>query len=549
MLLFRRIVLAFVLLAMSLVVSGQALKDHRMEVARNMDLFCSLYRSLDLMYVDTLDAEELITSGITAMLRRLDPYTEYYPESRQGDLRMMLTGKYAGIGAIVRFHQRRKYTVIDEPYEGMPAAEAGLRKGDVILEIDDSTMAGKPVAYVSERLRGDAGSTFRLKAWRPSTGDTLDLRIKRKSIKLPVIPYYGIIGDGIGYIGFSQFTEGSAKMMRRSLIDLKKLGAEKIILDLRSNGGGQLREAIDILSLWLPKGEKMVETKGKLRQANMEYTTRLEPVDTLMPLVVLVDGETASASEITAGGLQDLDRAVVMGQRTYGKGLVQVPVDLPYNSSLKVTTSRYYIPSGRCIQALDYSHGVKHAADSLKGTFYTRGGRKVEGGGGIKPDVELRPDTLQEITLFLDRADTTEVMFDFETEYIATHDTIGAAREFRLSDEDFKELKRRVVENGITYNYLSGKLLDELEKAAKTEGYYEDAAEEMGELRKKLRHDMERDMDKAEEEIKTIVEQDIVAAYYFQEGTVENGLGRDPAIKAAIELLGDEERYKSLLGK
>ena len=531
--------------------SAQKQKNHNFEVGKNLDIFNNIYKHLDLMYVDTLNPKEVIGNGITAMLQSLDPYTEYYPEDKTKDLKMMLTGKYAGIGAIVRYHQKLKREVIEEPYEGMPAAEVGLRQGDIILSIDDSTMTDKNVSYVSEHLRGEPGTTFALKIKRPTTGKTMTFKITRKNIKMPDIPYYGLLEGNVGYINFNQFTDGSAKGMRRAYIELREKGATSLLLDLRSNGGGSLAEAIDIINMWVPKNITLVETKGKLKQANKEYTTRLEPIDTIMPIVVLVNGETASASEITCGSIQDLDRGLVVGTRTYGKGLVQVPIDLPYNGNLKVTTSHYYIPSGRCIQAINYKHSAggykEYIPDSLTRVFYTRNGREVRDGGGIKPDIEVRPDTLPNVALYLDRLDSMEVLFDYVVEYIDKHPTIAPAREFRLSDADFEEFKQKVIDSGFNYDPVTEKSLGELEKLAKFEGYYEDAKEEFAALRKKLKHDVARDLEHNKETIKQIIEGDIVAAYYFQAGAIENDLRYDTQAKKAIELLLDKEKYARLL--
>lgn len=517
-----------------------------------MDIFNNIYKNLDLMYVDTLNPAEVIGNGIDAMLRSLDPYTTYYPESKNDELKMMLTGKYAGIGAIIRYHQRLKRVVIDEPYEGMPAAEVGLKKGDIILSIDDTIMTDKTVSYVSSHLRGDAGTTFVLKVKRPTTDKTMTFKIKRRNIKLPELPYYGLLSDGkVGYINLNSFTEGCAKDMRRAYVDLKKQGAEKLVLDLRGNGGGSLSEAVDIINLWVPKGVTLVETKGKLKRANHEYKTRLEPIDTIMPMVVLVNGETASASEITSGSLQDLDRGIVLGTRTYGKGLVQVPMDLPYNSTLKLTTSKYYIPSGRCIQAINYKHSgggyTEHIADSLTHAFHTKAGREVRDGGGIKPDVEVKPDTLPNIAVYIDRMDSTEVMFDYVVEYISKHPTIAPAREFHLSDADFDDFKQRVVKSGFSYDPLSNKRLDDLVKTAKFEGYYDDAKTEFENLKAKLKHDVSRDMEREKTTLKQMIEQDIVAAYYYQSGAIEAGFANDTQLKEAVNLLNDEARYHKLL--
>ena len=499
----------------------EEVKNHNLEVAKNLEIFNALYKNLDLMYVDTLDANKVVTAGIDAMLRSLDPYTEYYPEERQKDLKTMLTGKYAGIGALVRFNQQLKQVVIEEPYEGMPSAEVGLKKGDIILEIDDSLMKDKQVGYVSSRLRGEAGSTFVLKVKRPTTGKVMTFKITRRSIKMPEITWYGMLPQNIGYIALNTFTGEPSKVMRRAFLDVKKQGAEKLVLDLRGNGGGSLPECVDILSMWLPKGQRIVETKGKLKRVESEYKTRLEPIDTVMPIAVLVNQETASASEITSGALQDLKRGIIIGTRTYGKGLVQVPnVDLPYNANLKLTTSRYYLPSGRGIEMKE----------------------------GIKPDVEVKPDTMANVTLYLDRLDSTEVMFNYVVDYISKHPTIAAAKDFRLSDADYEDFKQRVIKAGFTYDQLSKKQFAELERSAKFEGYYDDARAEFEALKAKLdHHDVARDLDRHRDEIQQLLEQDIVGAYYYQAGQMQVGLRNDKTLEKAVHILTTEGEYARIL--
>jgi len=540
-------------------------KNHNLDVAKNLDIFNQIYKNLDLFYVDTLNPNEVIGTGIKAMLRSLDPYTEYYPESETKNLKMMLTGKYAGIGALIRYHQKLKRVVIDEPYEGMPASEVGLKKGDIILSIDDSTMTDKDVSYVSSHLRGDAGTNFVVKIQRPSTGKKMSFKITRRAIKLPELPYYGIIEEGgtenekeelqkIGYINLNQFTEGCAKDVRRAFVDLKKQGATALVFDLRSNGGGSEMEAVDIVNLWVDKGKTIVENRGKIKQANHSYKTRLEPVDTEMPLIVLVNDETASASEITSGALQDLDRAIIIGSRTYGKGLVQIPLDMPYNTNLKMTTSKYYIPSGRCIQAINYKRNGtggyrERVPDSLTHVFHTSAGREVRDGGGIMPDVVVKNDTLPNIAYYLTASgqDSTEVMFDWVVDYISKHSTIEKPDKFRLSDEDFADFKQRVIANGFTYDPVSEKQLKELVKTAKAEGYYEQAKDAFDLLESKLKHDIATDLDKHEAILRQMLELDIIAAYYFQAGTIQAGLRNDKQLKEAIRLLQSPEDYKKLL--
>ena len=502
---------------------AQEARNHNLEVAKNLDIFNALYKNLDMMYVDTLDANKVIGTGIKAMLHSLDPYTEYYPEEQQKDLKTMLTGKYAGIGALVRYHQKLKRVVIDEPYEGMPSAEVGLKKGDVILQIDDTVMTDKNVSYVSSHLRGEAGTTFVLKILRPSTGKKMDFKITRRNIKMPEITYYGMRPQSVGYICLNSFTGEPAKAMRRAFLDLKKQGATKLVLDLRGNGGGSLSECVDILNMWLPKDTKIVETKGKMKRAGSEYKTRLEPIDTVMPLVVLVNGETASASEITCGALQDLKRGIIIGTRTFGKGLVQVPnVELPYNANLKLTTSRYYLPSGRGIKMKE----------------------------GIKPDIEVKPDTMANVTLYLDRYDSTEVMFDYVVDYIAKHYTLTPAKDFHLTDADYENFKQRVIKSGFTYDQVSKKQFEELVRAAKFEGYYDDARDEFEALKQKIdHHDLSRDLDAHRNEIRQMLEQDIVSAYYFQAGQMQIGLRTDKTLREAERVLNTEGVYNEILKK
>ena len=536
------------LLMLPLTVSAQT--NHQLEVGKNLDIFNALYSNLDLFYVDTLNPKQTMTAAIDGMLRSLDPYTEYYPEEETKNLKMMLTGKYAGIGALVKYHTRLKHVVIDEPYEGMPAAEVGLKKGDIILSIDDSVMTDKQVSYVSSHLRGDAGTTFVLKVKRPSTGKEMKFKITRRNIKLPELPYWGMRPDSIGYINLNQFTEGCAKSVRRAFVELKQQGAKGLVFDLRGNGGGSEMEAVDIVNIWVPQEQTVVENRGKVRQANRVYKTRLEPVDTVMPIVVLVNGETASASEITSGALQDLDRAIILGTRTYGKGLVQVPLDLPYNANVKITTSHYYIPSGRCIQAVNYKrNGKERIADSLTNVFYTRGGREVRDGGGIKPDVELKNDTMPNIAYYLSAGglDSTEVLFDYVVDYIDHHPTIAPAKDFHLTDADWQAFRQRVIESGFSYDPVSQKQFDELVKTAKFEGYYEDAKEAFDALEKKLKHDVASDLDKHRETIQQILELDIISAYYFQGGSIEAGLYADKQLKEAERLLKTPAEYRKIL--
>ena len=550
----KKILVSMLALLLALPGFSQKNKDHDFVVAKNMDVFNAIYKNLDLMYVDTLDADEVIGNGIKAMLGSLDPYTTYYPESDQKELKRMLTGKYAGVGALVRYNNQLQKVVVDEPYENMPAAEAGLRKGDIILSIADSSMVGKDVAYVSEHLRGEPGTSFIIKIKRPSTGKEMKMKITRRTIQMPYLPYYGMLKDNIGYMNYNNFNENSAKDVRRAFIDLKKQGADKLILDLRNNGGGSVPEAVSIVNMFLPKGKVVLSMKGKMQRMNNEYKTTVEPLDTVMPVVVLVNENTASASEITSGSLQDYDRAVILGTRTYGKGLVQTTMDLPYNGQIKLTTAKYYIPSGRCVQALNYKHSkggyVEHVPDSLTKVFYTAGGREVRDGGGIKPDVEVKADTVPNIAFYLAGArDSNEVMLNYEIDYIAKHPTIAPAEEFSLTDQDYEEFKERVLKADFKYDRETEKYLKDLEKLAKFEGYYDDAKPEIEALKKKLSHNVAKDLDYNKQTIKHLLENDIVAAYYYQGGAIRNSLRYDKQVKEAIKILKTPEEYKKILSK
>ena len=535
--------------------SAQNTSDHNFRVAKNLDVFNAIYRNLDLMYVDTLDADEAVGTAIRAMLGSLDPYTEYYPEDKAGEYKQMLTGKYAGIGSVISYSFTRKCVVINEPYEGMPAAEAGLKKGDIILSIDGESMEDKTTAYVSDHLRGDAGTTMVLKIQRPSTGKKLTFKVQRRAIQMPFLPYYGMQPDNIGYIGYNQYVEGSAKDVRRAFIDLRNKGMKGLVLDLRNNGGGSVQEAIQILNMFIPKGKQLLEMRGKVKDSRQVFNTTVEPIDTVMPIVVLVNDGTASASEITSGALQDLDRAVVLGTRTYGKGLVQVPnVPLPYNGKLKLTTAKYYIPSGRCIQARSYKHTdngyvAKEVADSLTHEFRTAAGRIVRDGGGIKPDLEVQPDSLPNIAFYLSRVDTTDILLNYEIDYIAKHPTIAKPSEFELSDEDYEQFKDLVIKSGFTYDQVSEKYLKDLEKLARFEGYYDDAKDEFEALSKKLKHNIAKDLDYPynKQKIKEMIAADILAAYYFESGSIENALRTDKQMAAAVKLLKNEAEYRKLL--
>ena len=548
----KKVLISLLMVLLAAPAFAQIDRDHDFKTAKNMDIFNSIYKNLDLMYVDTLDAEEVVGNGIKAMLGSLDPYTTYYPEEKVNELKNMLTGKYAGVGAVVRYNFQLQRVCISEPYENMPAAEVGLKKGDIILSIDNEDMTNKDVAYVSDHLRGDPGTSFILKVKRPSTGKTLKVKITRRTIQMPFLPYYGMLEGGFGYINFNSFTDNCAKDVRRAFIDLKKQGAKGLVFDLRNNGGGSVSEAVSIINMFLPKGKTVLKMQGKLQRSNKEYKTSVEPVDSVMPMVVLVNGNSASASEIMSGSLQDYDRAIILGTRTYGKGLVQITMDLPYNGQMKLTTAKYYIPSGRCVQALNYKHSkggyVEHVPDSLTKVFYTANGREVRDGGGVKPDVEVKPDSLPNIAFYLAGArDSNEVMLNYEVDYIAKHPAIAPAKDFALTDADYDEFKARVLKADFKYDRETEKYLKDLEKLAKFEGYYDDAKPEFEALKKKLSHNVAKDLDYNKEYIKQLLENEIVAAYYFQAGAIQNSLRYDKQIKEAVKLLNSPEEYSKIL--
>lgn len=531
--------------------------DRNFQISKNLDIFNSIFKELDLFYVDTVNAEKMIQTGVEGMLSLTDPYTEYYPEEEVSSLKEMTTGKYGGIGAAIRYYEAKDRIAVVEPTEGMPAAEAGVKAGDIILSVGGKEMVRgdmKPQEFsskVSEALRGEPGTSFVLKVLRPLKNDStvMEFKITRKNIRTNPVPYYGIVKDSIGYLALSSFTENSAKDFKKAFIELKQKGAKSLIIDLRDNGGGSLSEAVDIVNLYVPKGQEIVVTKGKVRQAQGSYKTQNEPVDTQIPLAVLVNGATASASEIVSGSLQDLDRAVVIGSRTFGKGLVQTIRPLPYNGTLKVTTSKYYIPSGRCIQAIDYAKknadgSVARTPDSLTTVFHTAAGREVRDGGGIRPDIEVKGDKIPNIVFYLMNDD---LIFDYATQYCWDHPTLASVDDFKLTDADYEAFKKLVKSRNFTYDRQSEKMLKSLKEIAEFEGYMTEAAEEFKALEKKLNHNLDRDLDYFAKPIKEYISQEIVTRYFYQRGAAMERLKDDTDLEEAIKVLQNPVRYREIL--
>ncbi|WP_300910849.1 S41 family peptidase [uncultured Bacteroides sp.] len=522
--------------------------DRNFQVAKNIDIFNSIVKELDMFYVDTLDPNKTIREGIDAMLYSLDPYTEYYPEEDRGELEQMLKGSYGGIGSIIRYEPKLKHTVIAEPYENMPAAEVGLKAGDILLEIDGQDLTGN--TDVSKMLRGQVGTSFRLKVERPGEEKPLEFTVVRRSIQLPLIPYYGKLDGQVGYINLSTFSGNPSKDFKNAFLDLKKQGITSLVIDLRNNGGGLLEEAVEIANFFLPRGKMIVTTKGKIKQASNSYKTLREPLDTDIPLAVLVNSGTASASEILAGALQDYDRAVIVGNRTFGKGLVQVPRPLPYGGTMKVTTSKYYIPSGRCVQAIDYKHrnpdgSVGRIPDSLTTVFHTAAGREVRDGGGVTPDVSVKQDKLPNILFYLVN---DNLIFNYATQYCLKHTSIAPPEKFEVTDADYADFKEMVKKADFKYDQQSEKILKSLKEMAEFEGYLADASEEFTALEQKLSHNLDRDLDYFAKEIKNMIAQEIVKRYYFQRGGIVQQLKDDNDLNEAVKVLGDLTKYKEMLG-
>lgn len=544
----RVIISALLLCVVGVALMSTNVTDRSFEISKNLEIFHNIFRDVDMFYVDTVEVEKMLNKGIDAMLATLDPYTEYYPESAEEDLKMMTTGKYAGIGALIRLYPKNDYVAIEEPYEGMPADISGVKAGDLILRIDGEDMKGKTTSYVSDHLRGEPASEFVLTVRRVGVADSMDIKIKRANITLPSVPYYGM-WKGAGYILLESFTENCSKDVRKALLELEAEGATSIVLDLRDNGGGLLNEAIEIVSLFVPKGTMVVETKGKTRSASSSYTTRRDPVNTEIPLVVMINGNSASASEIVSGSLQDLDRAVVVGSRSYGKGLVQTTRSLPYNGTLKVTTAKYFIPSGRCIQEIDYSKRdrngkAERTPDSLSHVFRTKAGREVRDGGGIRPDVTCPVDTLADLIYYLS---TDVLLFDYINEFCRRNDGIEPVDEFSVSDSLYDSFKEYVGKSDFDYESRSSQALKAIRDIAKVEGLYANAVAEFDSLETRLQYNVERDLDTFKEDVVSLLGTEIVSRYYYERGVIRYNMRNDAALDSAMVVLGDLQRYRNIL--
>ncbi len=535
-----------------------AQKNHNFEMAKNLDVFNNLFKQLDLYYVDTINPEKLVKEATDAMLSTLDPYTNYFADNERNDLKQMLTGKYGGMGALIHYAKDLKRCIVAEPFENCPAAKAGLCAGDVIYEIagkafgplKDGDDTGDFTSSVSDALRGEPGTSFVIKIKRPGENEMREIKVTREAIKTPAVTYYGMLGE-TGYIYLSQFTQGCADEMRKAITELKKQGAKKLMLDLRGNGGGSLEEAVDIVNLFIGKGKTVVELKGKVKSEQQILKTQREPLDKDIPLAVLVNGSSASASEITAGTLQDYDRAVIVGTRTYGKGLVQQTRPLPYDGMLKLTTSKYYIPSGRCIQAIDYSHrnadgSVGRIPDSLTHVFHTECGRTVRDGGGILPDSVVKVDSVANIVIYLSPSMlTSQVLFDFVTEYVGRHPQIDKPETFDISDEEFENFKKYAIEHKFSYDKQSEKVLKQLKSVAKFEGY--DVESEIKALEAKLTHNEDYDFEHWKSEIKRLLNAEIMLRYYYRKGSTRNALNGDKIFAAAQAILDSPQTYSKIL--
>lgn len=513
------------------------------EIAKNLDIYYTLFRELNMFYVDDINPNKLVKTSIDDMLESLDPYTNYISEDQMEDFRFMTTGEYAGIGAVIG--KQNDKIVISEPYEGFPAQKSGLKAGDIILEVQGKSTEKMSTEDVSNLLKGPANKPVEIKLQRPGEKRPFEVKVVREKISIDPVPYYGMLDNGTGYIRLTQFTADCSDKVKDALLDLEKNHPKSLILDLRSNPGGLLMEAVKIVNMFVPKGQEIVSTRGKVKQWDKTYYATDEPLDTTISIAVLVNSNSASASEIVTGAIQDLDRGIVVGTRTFGKGLVQTTRDLSYNTKLKVTTAKYYIPSGRCIQALDYAHrnkdgSVGHIPDSLISEFTTKHGRKVFDGGGIVPDIKVENEQLSNLSVALL---TKYIVFDFATKFANEHKSIAPPEKFKITDDVYKEFENFVKSNDFVYESQSEEMLNDLMKSAKQEKYYNLAKNEFQALKAKLEPNLNKDLTEFKDEIEEMLEDEIVSRYYYQKGAIRAAIGEDKDIKRAIEALDSPTAY------
>ncbi|WP_425637723.1 S41 family peptidase [Algoriphagus yeomjeoni] len=519
--------------------------DKLFAIAKNIDIFATLIRELDSYYVDDIDPDELVTIGINAMLEELDPYTTYVPEEDSDDYRMMTTGEYAGIGALIG--NRGEGSMVIMPYTGFPAQTVGLKIADYILKIDSTDVTTLGTSDVSTLLKGPANTPVHLQVKRDQ--DTLEFDVIRKKIAIKNVPYYGKLDEHTGYIKLAEFTTNASTEVRNALVDLKSQGIDRLVLDVRDNPGGLVNEAVEIVNLFIPKGKEVVKTIGKLENVNYTYKTSKTPVDKDIPMVVLLNEHSASASEIVAGTLQDYDRAVLIGRKSFGKGLVQTTVPLTYNAQMKVTTAKYYIPSGRCIQAIDYlqsreSNELITVPDSLRKVFYTKNGRKVMDGAGIEPDQSVDQRNYAPISYSLVARNH---VFDYATEYFYDHSEVADPATFSISDSDYEEFVKWLGDKEYDYTTYLEKSVEDMRKNAEKVDYYDEIKAQIDSLEKRVNHSKEQDLVTNKAEIKKILSQEIVSRYYFQEGMIQAGLQDDGDVLLAKEYLKEPEKIKMVL--
>ena len=526
-------------------VAYNSVSDNYFEISKNLDIFVNLYKQLNIYYVDETNPGELMKTGIDAMLESLDPYTVYIPESDIEDYRFMTTGQYGGIGSLIR--RKGDYVVVAEPYEGFPAFNAGLLAGDVILTIDGHDVKGKNTSEISKLLKGQAKTEVKLVIER--YGEKMDKTLIRENIKIKDVPYYGELEKGVGYIKLTSFTETASKEVIKAFKELKeKNNITSLVFDLRGNGGGLLNEAVNIVNIFVPRGTEVVYTKGKMKEWQQSYKALNAPIDTEIPLIVLVDQGSASASEIVSGALQDLDRAVVVGERTFGKGLVQQVKPLSYNSQFKVTVAKYYIPSGRCIQKLDYSNKTDGkataVADSLRKQFFTTAGRPVKDGKGVLPDIEVELPQAADVTASLLGKNH---IFDYASEFKRNNETIDSAKEFAMDESEYNDFVSFLAGKDYDYTTRTEQSLEALKKAAEGDKYYERISEDYDQLVENIKGNKDKDLLLHKDEISQILENEIISRYYYQQGRIENSLKNDPRVKASISILKEQEKYKGIL--